>query len=208
MSCSSFIHLVQASLTHYCQPVSQRCSWFSSFSAHQNEIDSYVVVHIMQLRLHGYFYIFFPCSDRNSNFLSAAQRSEATNQTSSGGLDQDRAVEPYRNSVGNNTSEDPRLLSNSSSLPSSQATLPSHQNGASERGEQTLHDAMRHKYLDGDQSSGMSRKPSGEQIAAEAGVRSQFSTPSSRSLSPTRYLHHVLTPLKCFPSLYVCIFFA
>ncbi|XP_044963277.1 uncharacterized protein LOC123415192 isoform X1 [Hordeum vulgare subsp. vulgare] len=100
-------------------------------------------------------------------------RSEAANQTSSGGLDQDRAVEPYGNSDGNNmSSDDQRLLRNSSSLPaSSQPTLPGHHN---------------REYLDGDQPGGMSRKPSGEHIAAEAGVRSHFSTPSSRSLSPTR----------------------
>ncbi|KAF6992700.1 hypothetical protein CFC21_009669 [Triticum aestivum] len=115
-------------------------------------------------------------------------RSEATNQTSSGGLlDQDRAVEPYRDSVGNKTAEDQRLLGTSSSPPSSQGTLPGHQNGAAERGEQTLHDAvMKQQYLDSDQPGRVSRKPSGEHIAAEAGVRSHFSTPSSRSLSPTR----------------------
>ncbi|KAM3405729.1 hypothetical protein ACQJBY_000004 [Aegilops geniculata] len=116
-------------------------------------------------------------------------RSEATNQTSSAGLlDQDRAVDPYRSSVGNNIAEDQRLLGNSSSPPpSSQGALPGHQNGAAERGEQTLHDAvMKQRYLDSEQPGRVSRKPSGEHIAAEAGVRSHFSTPSSRSLSPTR----------------------
>ncbi|VAH11972.1 unnamed protein product [Triticum turgidum subsp. durum] len=115
-------------------------------------------------------------------------RSETTNQTSSGGLlDQDRAVEPYRNSAGDKTAEDQRLLGTSSSPLSSQGALPGHQNGAAERGEQTLHDAvMKQKYLDSDQPGRVSRKPSGEHISAEAGVRSHFSTPSSRSLSPTR----------------------
>ncbi|EMS48530.1 hypothetical protein TRIUR3_00700 [Triticum urartu] len=114
-----------------------------------------------------------------------AIRSEAINQTSTSGLlDQDRAVEPYRDSVGNQTVEDQRLLGTSSSPPGSQGTLPGHQNGPAE---QTLHDAvMKQKYLDSDQPGRVSRKPSGEHIAAEAGVRSHFSTPSSRSLSPTR----------------------
>ncbi|VAH11977.1 unnamed protein product [Triticum turgidum subsp. durum] len=98
-------------------------------------------------------------------------RSETTNQTSSGGLlDQDRAVEPYRNSAGDKTAEDQRLLGTSSSPLSSQGALPGHQK----------------KYLDSDQPGRVSRKPSGEHISAEAGVRSHFSTPSSRSLSPTR----------------------
>ncbi|KAF6981566.1 hypothetical protein CFC21_000027 [Triticum aestivum] len=114
-----------------------------------------------------------------------AIRSEAINQTSTSSLlDQDRAVEPYRDSVGNQTVEDQRLLGTSSSPPGSQGTLPGHQNGPAE---QTLHDAvMKQKYLDSDQPGRVSRKPSGEHIAAEAGVRSHFSTPSSRSLSPTR----------------------
>ncbi|VAH00047.1 unnamed protein product [Triticum turgidum subsp. durum] len=110
---------------------------------------------------------------------------ELINQTSTSSLlDQDRAVEPYRDSVGNQTVEDQRLLGTSSSPPGSQGTLPGHQNGPAE---QTLHDAvMKQKYLDSDQPGRVSRKPSGEHIAAEAGVRSHFSTPSSRSLSPTR----------------------
>jgi len=99
-------------------------------------------------------------------------RSEATNQTSFGGVDQDRAVEAYRNSypsdaVGNKA-EDPKLFKN---------------------GEQMTQGTMNQKYLDASQSKEMPRKPkSGEQAAADARAPSQCSTPSSRSLSPTR--HH------------------
>ncbi|XP_047089581.1 uncharacterized protein LOC124701545 isoform X1 [Lolium rigidum] len=100
-----------------------------------------------------------------------AIRSEATNQTSFTALDQDRAIEAYRNSysadaVGNKV-EDPK----------------SFKNGA---GDQVLQDAMNQKYLDANHSNEMLRKLPGDQATAEAGVRSQFSTPPSRSLSPAR----------------------
>nr|CAB3464218.1 unnamed protein product [Digitaria exilis] len=53
-------------------------------------------------------------------------------------------------------------------------------------GEPMLQDAMRHKYLEATQSNGISRKLSGDQSAVDSAFPSQLSTPSSRSLSPTR----------------------
>lgn len=91
-------------------------------------------------------------------------------------------------SVGNRT-EDAKLFSTTSSSPNLQSILASHQNEAAERGEQMLPDAMKQERLDSSQS--------GEQIAAETGVRSQVSTLSPRSLLPTRYLYGLM-PLKIF----------
>ncbi|CAM0958966.1 unnamed protein product [Alopecurus aequalis] len=107
-------------------------------------------------------------------------RSETTNQASSsppaGLLDQDRAVEAYRDSYSSdaagNKAEDPRPFSNR----------------ATEHREQ---DTTNQKYLDANQYNEMPRRlKSGEQAAAAAGTAapSQRSTPASfRSLSPTRH---------------------
>lgn len=102
-------------------------------------------------------------------FTCHCQRSQATSQTSFAGPDQDRAVEPYRNSysgdaVGNKAG-DPKLF---------------------KHGEQVSTDAVHHKFLDASQSNETQRelKP-GERAPA---APSQLSTQSSRSLSPTR--HH------------------
>ncbi|KQK08171.1 hypothetical protein BRADI_2g40100v3 [Brachypodium distachyon] len=102
---------------------------------------------------------------------------EAANQTSYAGLDQARAAEAYTNSYSSafpgNRTEGSKLSSTTSSPRNSQGTLASHHDGAAEHS---------------NQSTGMSRKLSGEHGAAEIAGPSQLSTPSSRSLSPTR--HH------------------
>uniref|UniRef100_A0A0D9ZT04 Uncharacterized protein n=1 Tax=Oryza glumipatula TaxID=40148 RepID=A0A0D9ZT04_9ORYZ len=74
----------------------------------------------------------------------------------------------------------------SSSLNSRTALADQH-NGLFHHTDQMLHDAIKLKYLDTDQSNGMPRKLSGEQSAPESRVPSHLSTPSSRSLSPTRH---------------------
>ncbi|XP_062179926.1 uncharacterized protein LOC133884502 isoform X2 [Phragmites australis] len=114
-------------------------------------------------------------------------RSEATNQTSFRGIDQDRTLETHINTfpsapLGNKT-EASKWFTTSSSPPIQQSTLPGHQNGA---GDPMLEDAMKHKYLEASQANGIPRKFSGDQSAADSGVQSQLSTPTSRSLSPTR----------------------
>ncbi|KAL6865180.1 hypothetical protein ACP4OV_016331 [Aristida adscensionis] len=109
-------------------------------------------------------------------------RSDATSQSSFRGIDQDRALETHTNTfsgapLGSKT-EGSKWFTTGSSPP-----IP--QNGV---GESMLQDAMKHKYLEASQANGIPRKFSGDQSAAESGVPSHLSTPSSRSLSPTR--HH------------------
>ncbi|CAL5096652.1 unnamed protein product [Urochloa decumbens] len=98
-------------------------------------------------------------------------RSEATNtsQTSSRGIHQDRTLDAHTNAF--------------SGAPLG-STAEAFKWGA---GDPVLQDAMRHKYLEGTQSNGISRKLSGDQGAADSAFPSQLSTPSSRSLSPTRH---------------------
>jgi hypothetical protein len=59
-----------------------------------------------------------------------------------------------------------------------------------------LQDAMRHKYLEAAQSNGIPRKLSGDQSAADSAFPSQLSTPSSRSLSPTRCIPNPISLIK------------
>ncbi|KAL6619880.1 hypothetical protein ACP70R_035019 [Stipagrostis hirtigluma subsp. patula] len=115
-------------------------------------------------------------------------RAEATNQTSFHGIEQDRALETHAHNfsgapLGIKT-EGSKWLTTSSSPPIPQSSLPSHQNGLAEP---MLQDATKHKYLEASQANGIPRKFSGDQSAAESAVPSQLSTPSSRSLSPTRH---------------------
>ncbi|RLN29766.1 uncharacterized protein C2845_PM05G26640 [Panicum miliaceum] len=97
-------------------------------------------------------------------------RSEATNTnpTSSRGLHQDRTLDAHTNTF--------------SGTPL--GTAEAFKWGA---GEPMLQDAMRHKYLEAAQSNGIPRKLSGDQSAGDSAYPSQLSTPSSRSLSPTRH---------------------
>ncbi|OEL17833.1 hypothetical protein BAE44_0021146, partial [Dichanthelium oligosanthes] len=99
------------------------------------------------------------------------QRSEATNtnQTSSRGIHQDRALDAHTNTF--------------SGAPLGSAT-EAFKWGA---GEPMMQDAMRHKYLEATQSNGIPRKSLGDQSAVDSAFPSQLSTPSSRSLSPTRH---------------------
>ncbi|KAF0924218.1 hypothetical protein E2562_008515 [Oryza meyeriana var. granulata] len=110
-------------------------------------------------------------------------RSEATKTTSFAGLGQDRTVETISNSPHGTST----WFGTTPSSLTSRSALADHHNGLFEHREQMLQDAMKQKYLEADQSNGISRKLSGEQSAAESGVPSHLSTPSSRSLSPTRH---------------------
>ncbi|XP_062230435.1 uncharacterized protein LOC133928224 [Phragmites australis] len=115
-------------------------------------------------------------------------RSEATNPTLLRGIDQDPTLDTHINTfssapLGNKT-EASKWFTTTSSPPIQQSTLSSHQIGA---GEPMLQDAMNHKYLEASQANGIARKFSGDQSAAESGVPSQLSTPSSHSLSPSRH---------------------
>ncbi|CAN6336562.1 unnamed protein product [Urochloa humidicola] len=98
-------------------------------------------------------------------------RSEATNtnQTSSRGIHQDRALHTHTNTF--------------SGAPLG-STAEGFKMGA---GEPMPQDAMRHKYLEATQPNRITRKLSGDQCAADSSFPSQLSTPSSRSLSPTRH---------------------
>jgi len=97
-------------------------------------------------------------------------RSEATNtnQTSSAGIHQDRTLDAHTNTF-------------------SGAPLGTAEAFKWGFGEPMLQDATRHKYLEAAQSNGIHRKLSGDQSAADSAFPSQLSTPSSRSLSPTRH---------------------
>ena len=101
--------------------------------------------------------------------LCPNQRSEATNtnQTSSAGIHQDRTLDAHTNTF-------------------SGAPLGTAEAFKWGFGEPMLQDATRHKYLEAAQSNGIHRKLSGDQSAADSAFPSQLSTPSSRSLSPTR----------------------
>ncbi|KAL5230457.1 hypothetical protein ABZP36_029233 [Zizania latifolia] len=110
-------------------------------------------------------------------------RSEATKPTSFARPGQDRTVETFSTSPHGSST----CLSTISSSLNPGSALAGQQNGLFEHGEQMLQDAMKQRYQDGNQSNGISRKLSGEQSAADSGVPSHLSTPSSRSLSPTRH---------------------
>ncbi|KAG8084681.1 hypothetical protein GUJ93_ZPchr0010g7921 [Zizania palustris] len=110
-------------------------------------------------------------------------RSEATKPTSFARPGQDRTAETFSTSPHGSST----WLSTISSSLNPGSALAGQQNGLFEHGEQMLQDAMKQTYQDGNQSNGISRKLSGEQSAADSGVPSHLSTPSSRSLSPTRH---------------------
>ncbi|KAM0927417.1 hypothetical protein ACQ4PT_002863 [Festuca glaucescens] len=108
-------------------------------------------------------------------------REDATSQGSFSGVSQ----EP-RASVANKM--DGSKFSDCASSTNPQGTSILHQNGISgSGGEPQMHERMNHKYPDSGQANGAFRRSSGEPAAVDNGGRSQFSTPSSRSLSPTRH---------------------
>jgi hypothetical protein len=125
----------------------------------------------------------YQCRAPNTSNLCPNQRSEAanTNQTSSRGIHQDRTLD-------SNTS-------GFSSAPLG-STAEAFKWGA---GDPMLQDATRHKYLEATQSNGIPRKFSGDQSAADSAFPSQLSTPSSRSLSPTRC---ILNPTSLMTALH------
>nr|XP_051222387.1 uncharacterized protein LOC127340673 isoform X17 [Lolium perenne] len=90
---------------------------------------------------------------------------DATSQGSFGGVSQ----EPHASSTN------------------AQGTSILHQNGISgSGGEPQTHDRINQNYPDSGHANGAFRRSSGEPAAVDNGGPSQFSTPSSRSLSPTR----------------------
>uniref|UniRef100_A0A0E0KXE3 Uncharacterized protein n=1 Tax=Oryza punctata TaxID=4537 RepID=A0A0E0KXE3_ORYPU len=111
-------------------------------------------------------------------------RSEATKPTSFACLGQDRTVDTFSTSPHGTSTW---FGATSSSLNSRTALAADPHNVLFDHREQLLQDSMKPKYLDTDQSNGIRSKLSGEQTAAESGAPSHLSTPSSRSLSPTRH---------------------
>jgi len=101
------------------------------------------------------------------------QSEGATSQSSFSGLGQER------NSVSN------KMDGFSSSL-NPQSTLIHRQNGSFESREPLTQESLKQKYLDSPQANGAFKRSLGEQTAVDSGGPSQFSTPSSRSLSPNR----------------------
>ncbi|XP_066381549.1 uncharacterized protein [Miscanthus floridulus] len=100
-------------------------------------------------------------------------RSEATNQASSRGIHQDRALAAHTDT------------SSTAPIGTTATAAEAFKWGA---GEPMLQDAgIKHKYLEATQANGIPRKSSGDQSAPDSAFPSQLSTPSSRSLSPTRH---------------------
>ncbi|XP_066305953.1 uncharacterized protein [Miscanthus floridulus] len=99
---------------------------------------------------------------------------DATSQSSFIGLGQEH------NSVSNK-------MDGSSSSVNPQSTLILRQNGSFESREPLTQESLKQKYLDSPQANGAFKRSLGEQTAVDSGGPSQFSTPSSRSLSPNRH---------------------
>ncbi|KAK8452183.1 hypothetical protein SEVIR_5G071300v4 [Setaria viridis] len=106
-------------------------------------------------------------------------REDATSQSSSSGVGQER------NSVANKM-DGPKSFDNGFSInPQTTSIYP--QNGSFGSGEHLTQESMKQKYLDSPQVNGGFKRSLGEQTAVDNGGPSQFSTPSSRSLSPNRH---------------------
>ncbi|WVZ71919.1 hypothetical protein U9M48_020448 [Paspalum notatum var. saurae] len=106
-------------------------------------------------------------------------KEDATSQSSFSGVGQER------NSVANKI-DGSKALDNGS-LVNPQSTSIHHQNGSFESREPLIQESLKQKYLDSPQANGAFKRSPGEQTAVESGGPSQFSTPSSRSLSPNRH---------------------
>jgi hypothetical protein len=102
------------------------------------------------------------------------QREDAT---SSSGVGQEH------NSVANKM-DGSKSFDNGFSI-NSQTTSVYPQNGSFGSGDHLTQESMKQKYIDSPQVNGFKRSL-GEQTAVDNGGPSQFSTPSSRSLSPNR----------------------
>ncbi|OEL25808.1 hypothetical protein BAE44_0013172 [Dichanthelium oligosanthes] len=106
-------------------------------------------------------------------------REGATSQSSFSGVGQEC------NSVAHNMNGSKSFDNGTSINP--QSTSIHHQNGSFESGEHLIQESMKQKYLDSSQANGAFKRSSREQNAVDNGGLSQFSTPSSRSLSPNRH---------------------
>ncbi|KAL6847736.1 hypothetical protein ACP4OV_021864 [Aristida adscensionis] len=94
--------------------------------------------------------------------------------------------------VGQEHNSDSNRMDGSNSLDNGSSSNPQitsihRQNGGFDSGEPLIQENMKQKYLHSAQANGASKPSSREHISLENGVPSQFSTPSSRSLSPTRH---------------------
>ncbi|KAL6626571.1 hypothetical protein ACP70R_030297 [Stipagrostis hirtigluma subsp. patula] len=113
--------------------------------------------------------------------LQRVMMEDATSQSQSsfGGVGQEHNSVPNRmdgsNSFGNGSSANPQIASTH------------HQNGAFASGEPLMQENMKQKYLHSAQDNGAFKTSSREHASLANGGPSQFSTPSSRSLSPTRH---------------------
>ena len=106
------------------------------------------------------------------------QREDATSQSSSSGVGQDR------NSVANKMDVAKSFDNGSSINPQISSIYP--QNGSFGSREHLIQESMKQKYVDSPQANGAFKRSLGEQTPVDNGGPSQFSTPSSRSLSPNR----------------------
>ncbi|CAO2161827.1 unnamed protein product [Urochloa humidicola] len=106
-------------------------------------------------------------------------REDATSQSSSSGVGQER------DSVANKIDGSKSLDNGSSTNPQTTSFYP--QNGNFGSGEHLTQESMKEKYLDSSQVNGAFKRSLGDQTAVDNGGPSQFSTPSSRSLSPNRH---------------------
>ncbi|KAL5226260.1 hypothetical protein ABZP36_014525 [Zizania latifolia] len=106
----------------------------------------------------------------------------AASPTSFAGLGQERS-----SFLASQMMEDSKLPGATSSA-NPRTTSVLQQNGVLESGEPPMQQATRHKYHDSAQPNGASKRSSGlEQPTVDNGGMSQFSTPSFRSVSPTRH---------------------
>ncbi|KAF8723972.1 hypothetical protein HU200_020975 [Digitaria exilis] len=102
-------------------------------------------------------------------------REDATSQGSSSGVGLER------NSVANKP-DGSRSFDNGSSI-----NLQYPQNGSFGNGEHLTQESMKQKYIDSPQTNGAFKNLLGEQTAVDNSGPSQFSSPSSRSISPNRH---------------------
>ncbi|CAM0879390.1 unnamed protein product [Alopecurus aequalis] len=109
-------------------------------------------------------------------------REDAASQGSFGGVSQEPCA-----SVANKMDGSKSFDSNSSTNPQSTSVL--HQNGTlGSGGEPQMHlERLKQNYHDSGHANGAFRRSSGEPAAMDNGGPSQFSTPSSHSLSPARH---------------------
>ncbi|XP_052168881.1 uncharacterized protein LOC127785459 isoform X2 [Oryza glaberrima] len=105
-------------------------------------------------------------------------REDAASQASSSGVAQDR-----RSFVATKMDAS-RSLASAASSDNSRTPSALHHNGAFESGEPSMQQTIRQNNA---LSNGASKRSSGEQPALDSTAVSQFSTPSSHSLSPTRH---------------------